>query len=95
MELRYSRHLALRLKMRSIPEDLPRSVVTQSRQRFIDTETGLHAAVFRMRLHGKTRDVTVLYREHTGYLLLVTVHPLKSGQLENRLKSGRWKIIGH
>ncbi len=93
MEIRYSKHILLRLKMRGIPYELPRVVYEKAKQRFKDTETDLEIAVLRTSYLGKQRDIAVTYRTYSAYILLITIHPLKSGQLENRVRLGRWKEI--
>ncbi len=79
--------------MRGIPEDVPRMVYDQSTKRFFDTETGHAIAVSRLELLGKQRDVAVTYREDQHAVLLITIHPLKPNQIDNRLKMGRWKLL--
>lgn len=93
MEIRYSKHLLLRLNIRGIPEELPRFVYGKARRRFLDAETGLRIAIMRVRLYGKMRHIAVSYRPYGDTILLVTIHPLKAHQLENRITSGRWKEI--
>ncbi|MEK7187350.1 MAG: hypothetical protein AAB691_00710 [Patescibacteria group bacterium] len=93
MTIRYSDHLRVRITMRGIPENMPRIVFSRAERKFYDTATGLHIALSRMRYFGKLRDLAVTYREEDGDILLITIHPLKAGQLENRLRSGRWKLI--
>jgi hypothetical protein len=49
--------------------------------------------VKRILYEGKERDLMVASTERQDSVLLLTVHPLKAGQKENRIASGRWKII--
>lgn len=93
MEVRYSKHLEVRLKMRGLSYDLPRIVFERAEKRFRDSLSGLDAAVLRTKYFGKRRDIMVAYRAYRNYILLITIHPLKPGQLENRVRSGRWKEI--
>ncbi len=79
--------------MRGIPEELPRIVYERAQKRFFDVQSGLEIAVLRTLFNAKVRDVAVAHRKDADTVLLVTVHPLKSGQLENRIRSGRWKKI--
>jgi hypothetical protein len=93
MEVRYSKHLEVRLRMRGIPYELPRIIFENSRRRLYDVESGFNIAVLRVRYFGKQRDVMVAYQVNANNMRLVTIHPLKTNQLENRLRSGRWKKI--
>lgn len=93
MEIRYSRHLEVRLEMRGIPYELPRIVFQNASRRFYDAHSNLNSAILRVEYFGKKRDIAVAYRVCATYVLLVTIHPLKANQSENRLRSGRWKEI--
>ena len=94
MEIRYSNHLLIRIKMRGIPYDLPCVIYQRAPQRFHDTESGVDIAVARDKYAGKMRLMAVAYRLHPSYISLITIHPLKPHQLENRISSGRWKELG-
>jgi hypothetical protein len=62
--------------------------------RFADEETGYGIAVKRVFLYDRDRDVMVAYdRTAIDLVRLLTIHPLKDGQKENRIQSGRWRII--
>ena len=93
MEVRYSAHLRLRLKVRDIPEDLPRVVYFNARRRFIDLATQTEVAIARRNLWGKQRDIVLIYRRYATHVVLITMHPLKPGQAENRVQTGRWQKI--
>ncbi len=93
MTIEYSQHIEVRLRLRGIERALPERICREAAQRFLDTETSHRIAVDRAELYGKVRDVMVAYREEDGYVKLLTIHPLKDGQLENRLASGRWRAI--
>ena len=93
MAIRYSEHLFTRLRLRKIPERLPRHIILKARSRFFDTETNLEIAVARAKFMGKTRDIMVAYRRRGADVLLITIHPLKLNQVKNRIASGRWKSI--
>jgi len=44
-------------------------------------------------LYNKSREVMVAYVMEEDYANLLTIHPLKEGQKENRINSGRWRKI--
>lgn len=93
MSIRYSDHLQMRLKMRGIPHELPRIVYQRAPRRFIDAQSGLKVAVTQAMYFQKKRQVAVAYREDSEDILLITIHPLKPHQFENRIASGRWKEV--
>jgi len=44
-------------------------------------------------LYGKAREVMVAYIQEQDAIVLLTIHPLKEGQKENRIKAGRWRRL--
>ena len=93
MQIRYSKHLVLRIKMRGIPYELPRIVYMMARRHFRDVPSDLKIAAYRTEYSGKLRELALTYRAYPSHILLVTIHPLKPNQLENRIRSGRWEEI--
>ena len=93
MQIKYSRHIESRLALRKIEYDLPRRIYENAEERFRDTETGHTIAVMRAALYGKERDIMVAYRYVDADVKLLTIHPLKVGQMKNRIQSGRWRKI--
>lgn len=93
MEIRYSQHLTIRLRMCGIPYELPRIVYVRARRHFRDVQSDLEIAVHRIEYSGKLREFALTYRPYPAHVLLITIHPLKPNQLQNRIQSGRWKEI--
>lgn len=93
MEIRYTNHLENRLKLRQIDYDLPKRIYSESKERYYDTETGHHIAVLGVDMYGKTRDVIIVYRTEKDDVHLLTIHPLKVGQKETRVQTGRWRKV--
>lgn len=93
MEIEYSRHLIERLKIRNIEESLPKYVFENSIEHFHDEETGHLIALMNVSLYGRMRDVMVAYLLSEGRVKLLTIHPLKDGQKEQRISSGRWRRL--
>ncbi len=91
MRVKYSTHLENRLVLRKIPRDLPLRIFEQADERFIDEETGNYIAVKRVEILGKERDMIVVYDQKGEEVEIITIHPLKESQKENRLQSGRWR----
>jgi hypothetical protein len=79
--------------MRNIDYDIPREIFEDSRERFADSETGHNIAVTKAVMYGKERDIMVAYIYEEGRVKLLTIHPLKERQKENRVKSGRWRKL--
>jgi hypothetical protein len=77
----------------NIEYDLPRMIFEQSNERYFDVMTGYLIAIIKTELYGKLRDVMVVYVMEEDCANLLTVHPLKEGQKENRIKSGRWRKL--
>ena len=93
MQITYSKHLQQRLLLRKMDYDLPKRILDQSNERYRDEETGYFIATMKVELYNKTRDVMIAYVIKEDFLKLLTIHPLKEGQKENRVKSGRWRRI--
>ncbi len=93
MKLKYSQHLENRLKLRKIEYDLPRKIFEQSVERYFDEETRYYVAIMEINIYNKHRNVMVAYDFEEDYVKLLTIHPLKEGQKENRVKTGRWRKI--
>jgi len=93
LKIKYSKHLEQRLSLRKIKYDLPKKIFNQSHERFIDEETKHFIAITEIELYNKLREVMVAYIVDQDVANLLTIHPLKKGQKENRIKTGRWRKI--
>ena len=93
MHIGYSYHIKTRIALRKIEYDLPKRVFENAEERFMDTVTGHVIAIAKEIIYGKERDVMVAYRHEDNDVKLLTIHPLKAGQKENRIRSGRWRKI--
>ncbi len=79
--------------MRKIEHDLPKRIFEESDERYFDEETGYLIATMMVKLYNNAREVMVAYVIEEDCAKLLTVHPLKEGQKENRVKTGRWRKI--
>ena len=79
--------------MRRIEYDLPKRIFEQSKERYFDKETGHLIAIMQAELYNKRREVMVAYVTERDCAKLLTIHPLKEGQKENRVRSGRRRRI--
>jgi len=89
----YSKHIKTRISLRKIDYDLPKKIFDEAQERYIDNKTGYSIAVLKVLLYDKERDVMVAYIHEGEDVKLLTIHPLKEGQRENRIKTGRWRKI--
>lgn len=79
--------------LRKMDYDLPQKIFYQSNERYIDEKTGHSIATMKVELYNKIRDVMIAYIIKEDFVKILTIHPPKEGQKENRLKSGRWRKI--
>ena len=93
MKIKYSQHLVNRLAIRGIADDIPRKIVDESGDRYRDQITGHYIATMKIELHTKLRELMVAYAMEDDGAVLLTIHPLKEGQKENRINAGRWRKI--
>lgn len=93
MEIVYSQHIENRLKMRGIEYELPKKIFEEAGERYFDRETGYLIAVMSIDLYNKSRDIMVAYTLEEECAKLLTIHPLKEGQKENRISTGRWRKV--
>jgi hypothetical protein len=93
MQIKYSKHLKTKIALRKIDYELPKKIFEDAEERFIDIATGNTIAVARVVIYAKERDVMVAYNYEEENVKLLTIHPLKEGQKENRIKSGRWRRL--
>jgi hypothetical protein len=93
MKVEYSNHIEARLRLRGIARDLPREILEEATERYLDTETGHLVAVMSKHLYDRNREVMVAYVTGKDCTTLLTIHPLKDGQKASRIRSGRWRKL--
>ncbi|SHJ85845.1 hypothetical protein SAMN02745219_03505 [Desulfofundulus thermosubterraneus DSM 16057] len=93
MNVVYSKHFAIRKELRGIPDGMAETIFTQADEHYKDTQTDYFIAVKHMEFQGAERDMALTYSMSEGKIVLVTLHPLKDGQRENRVRSRRWVKI--
>jgi hypothetical protein len=72
---------------------LPKRIFEEAEERYYDRETGYLIAVMKVVLYDKSREVMVAHTIEENCAKLLTIHPLKEGQKDNRINSGRWRKI--
>jgi len=93
MKIEYSAHLVHRLALRKISHDLPLQVYEGANERYYDILTGHTVATMNAVIYGKLREVMVAYDIKEETVRLLTIHPLKEGQKENRVNLCRWRKL--
>jgi len=86
----YTSHLEFRLKKRGIPHDIPKRIYRDSNEKYDDNIAGHKIAVSRLDYSGRDREVMIAYDEFEDRIEIVTVHPLKWMQKQQRIKNRRW-----
>jgi hypothetical protein len=89
----YTSHLEFRLEKRQISADIPSRIYRDSKERYYDSATGHTIAIGRLDYSGREREVMIAYDEFEDRIEIVTVHPLKWVQKQQRIKSKRWAKI--
>jgi len=89
-EVKYTNHLRYRLNLREIPEDSPKQVFDEADEYYHDNATDYNIAVKKIDFKGKFRELAVTYEEKSKTIDLVTIHPIKQNEKENKIKQGRW-----
>lgn len=95
MRVRYTKHLEFRLQIRGIPRDLPRKIMEVSNEHYFDTATKHLVAVMPCVIADTVKEMAVTYDTVSADTVeIITIHPLKSEQKTNRIRSGRWRKHG-
>ena len=89
----YTPHLEFRLEKRRISPDIPGKIYQDSVEKYYDSYTGHKIAVCSLDYCGRERDVMITYDEFEDRIEIVTVHPLKWLQKQQRIRSERWTRI--
>jgi len=89
----YTEHIRLRMKLRGIPNALPKQIWTEAKERYYDQATKHYVAVMNCEVKKRVREFVLSYDENDDEIRLITVHPIKLLQKLSRIKTGRWKKI--
>jgi hypothetical protein len=91
--IEYTSHLKLKMKIREIPSNLPKTIYKGAKEKYLDTETSYHIATKKVMYKNKMRDMIVVFEELNDVIRIITIHPIKIYQKEVRIKTGRWKKL--
>ena len=89
-EIVYTDHLKTRIILREYNESLPLQIYEHSIERYIDSQTLHHIAVAEIMIRGEMRLITISYDDFPTHVEIVTIHPIKRNQINNRIKLRRW-----
>jgi hypothetical protein len=78
------------LKIRGIPYELPAEIYRLATEKYFDKAVGRNIAIKSVRYKGKRREMMVVYEKLKNQVVIVTIHPLKKNQKDNRIQTGRW-----
>lgn len=91
MKIVYTDHLISRLKLRKIPRALARKVYLQKENVLYDTIENHYIALSMQNLFGKMRLLVVAFDKFEDKIELVTLYPATEKEVQNRVKSRRWR----
>jgi hypothetical protein len=90
MEVKYSKHLRFKLRVRGIPQDMPERIYRESNQRYYNHHTLRHIAVMQVYYRRRRTWMMIAYDQFPDRVEIVTIHPITKRQIRERLKRGRW-----
>ena len=90
VQIGYSEHLKLRLKVRNIPEDYPKQIFQKPEQNFFDNSEKTSIAVKKLHYNKKLRNMMIAYEEKDDLIDIITIHPITDEKIIKRVMSGRW-----
>ena len=90
MRVVYTDHLKLRLQARRIPAKMPERIYRESKERYYNHATFRHIAVMSVIYHRRRRKMMIAYDEFPDRVEIVTIHPIESRQISERVLAGRW-----
>ena len=90
VEIQYSSHLNLRLKIRQIPHSYPKKIYEEPEQTFFDTAEKTNIAVKKLMYNAKLRNMMIAYEQRDYIIEIITIHPIRDEQIMNRQLTRRW-----
>lgn len=87
VQIKYSKHIESRLSLRRMDYNLPKRIFEQSKETYIDEETGYFPATMSLALYNKSREVMIAYAMEQDFVKLLTIHPLKRDKKRREQKA--------
>jgi len=88
-KIEYTNHLLNRIKLRKISKNIIKRILKSPKFLFFDTLNQTKIAI------GKVNNIhyMIAYLDDKNKWKVITIHPIKKSQIENRLKKKRWVKI--
>ena len=86
----YTEHLKLRLRVRKIPYEYPKIIYENPDQKFFDELEKTSVAIKKLKYNKKLRNMMIVYEVKDEKVEIVTIHPITDEKIINRTISGRW-----
>ena len=90
MEIIYTNHLKLRLKVREIPEDYPKLIYKNPEKKFFDNVEEAYISIKKLKYNNKLRNMMIAYEIKDEKIEIITIHPISDEKIKNRILTGRW-----
>ena len=90
MKFLYSDHFLVQVKKRRISKKLAKTICLKSTAVYSDAISGHEVAVKRIKHAGRMKDFMVSYDIIGEEITLITSYPLRKGEVEAKVKKGRW-----
>lgn len=90
-KITYRPHLKKRLKEREIHKDYPKAIYKTSKIHYFDAGTNHNVAVSRLKYAGEIKNMAAVYDKIGTNIEIITVFPISSSEMKNKIKAGRWK----
>lgn len=91
MKIVYKPHLKIRLRQREIPTDYPKQIIESADQEYFDTLTKRNVAIKKLEFEGNLRNILVAYDIIGNIIEAVTIHIISDREIENKVRTGRWR----
>ena len=90
VNISYTDHLELRLKIRKIPYEYPKLIFNEPEQKFFDITEQTYIAIKKLKYNQKERHMMIAYEKKDDNIEIVTIHPINEEKIINRTIRGRW-----
>lgn len=94
INIMYTDHLKLRLRVRKIPFRFPKIIYEEPDQTFFDNVERTYVAIKKLRYGTTFKNFMIAYERHNENIYIITIHPITEEKIINRVLSGRWSKNG-
>lgn len=89
-KISYTQHFLNRSKLRKLSKTKVKEVILKPDLILFDT---LNLTKIALRKEDKKYLAVVYKKNEDSSILIITAHYIKNNKIENRIKSGRWKVL--